>query len=186
MCPSFCNDFSRFKWVFKCSYCLDFSSKVGCSLFSIFFPSCDVDRWLWILQRKTALPYWMNSWSLWLELVHNLSSNGSMEMNYKNPVFWRTIESSKLSKTFILMYCELETFGKNCDRFYLNVFPILWSSFVYWNHNRFYFKCISNPVILFLYNILQQVYFKCISNFVIFSYNISWQVLFISNECILN
>ena len=67
----------------------------------------------------------MNSWSLWLELVHNLSSNGSMEMNYKNPVFWRTIESSKLSETFILMYCELETFGKNCDRFYLNVFPIL-------------------------------------------------------------
>ena len=116
---------------FKCFYCLDFSSNFGCSLFSIFFPSYDADRWFWILQRKTALLSWMNSWSMWLGLVHNLSFNGGMEMKPKIPVFWRAIESSKLSETFIWMYCELETFRKNCDRFYLNVFPIVWSTFVY-------------------------------------------------------
>ena len=46
-------------------------------------------------------------------------------MKSKNPVYWRIVESSKLSETFILMYCELETFRKDCDEFYLNVFPIL-------------------------------------------------------------
>ena len=145
---------------FKCFYCLDFSSNFGCSLFSIFFPSYDADRWFWILQRKTALLSWMNSWSMWLGLVHNLSFNGGMEMKPKNPVFWGAIESSKLSETFIWMHCELETFRKNCDRFYLNVFPIVCSTFVYWNHNRFYHKCISNPVILFLFNISWQVSFQ--------------------------
>ena len=46
-------------------------------------------------------------------------------MKSKNPVYWRIVESSKLSETFILMYCELETFRKDSDEFYLNVFPIL-------------------------------------------------------------
>ena len=98
-----------------------------------------------------------------LEYVAKISAQSvisGMEMKPKNPVFWRAIESSKLSETFIWMYCELETFRKNCDRFYLNVFPIVCSTFVYWNHNRFYHKCISNPVILVLFNISWQVSFQ--------------------------
>ena len=47
--------------------------------------------------RKIALLSWLKSWSMLPELVNTLSSNVGTEMKPKNHVFWRTIESAKVT-----------------------------------------------------------------------------------------